>query len=109
MGHGARDDVRIFTHATTLMINDHLVGIWAVRRHVVPPDHPTSCHPGRFRIGELDIKAFIKRDRAPGARGHRAMDRTLKDPETFYPLNCGAVFCWNGPGQLHLTPYELRL
>jgi hypothetical protein len=109
MGHGARDDVRIFALATTLMINDHLVGIWDLKHHVVPPDHPTSCHPSRFRIGELDIKAFIKRDRAPGAWGHRVMGRALKDPETFYPLKCGAVLCWNGPSQLHLTPHELRL
>jgi hypothetical protein len=91
------------------MINDNLVSISAVRRHLVPVDQPTAFHPGRFRILELDIKAFIKRERAPRAWGHRVMNLTPKNPETFYPLKCSAVFCRNGPRQLHLTPDQFCL
>jgi hypothetical protein len=109
IGHGAKNDIRILTYTTTLMINDNLVSISAVRHHLVPVDYPTSSYPGRFRILELDIKEFIKRDRAPRAWGHRVMDLTPKNPETFYPLKCGAVLCWNGPSQLHLTPGQLCL
>jgi hypothetical protein len=91
------------------MINNHLISIGALRHHLVSAEHPPPFYPGGRRVFQLDIKKFIKRDRAPRAWGHRAMDLTLKNSKTFYSLQWHAVFCGDGPSQLHFIPCEFGL